>query len=251
MMIEVSVSVGGVEYSATMEEDRVSIYQSGVHAGDGRWFLGIEDCDADLGEAVYTALDEAIEAQLATNVRVAEHAIDLAMFDTGCPMTMTPARHGAEKRQRAQELVASIPVDEQAKPVTVDQCTFFASIDNRLMCVSPYGVYAEADPGGELPVDGPGNGADVRVFQRVGSGVSGGAWGERRDVYAVAVDASGHGSLVVWRVQEMVCIAHESGAGSRHIKYAWVEDARRAASRAAAAVVEGGWQALDEWYAGE
>jgi len=65
-------------YTATLTDDRVSISRSGVWAGDGRWEDGrIVDCAARLGEtadeseAVYEALETALQDELDEAERIA------------------------------------------------------------------------------------------------------------------------------------------------------------------------------------
>lgn len=101
--IEASVTVGGVEYTATMHGHTVSVSQSvdpstgrsdgrAYSVGDGRWDgSSIVDCGADLGDEVWEALDEALsdaieaaarkltDAEIRTLMREAE--------DTGEDMT--------------------------------------------------------------------------------------------------------------------------------------------------------------------
>lgn len=61
MKVEVEVTVDGVEYTAKIDGGKVVISAGGVWAGNGRWNgHQIEDCGADLGDAVYEALDAVI-----------------------------------------------------------------------------------------------------------------------------------------------------------------------------------------------
>lgn len=59
----VTVTLGASTYTATVNDSSVKITENGAHVGDGRWDFEnhrIEDCEADLGEDVYDALDAAI-----------------------------------------------------------------------------------------------------------------------------------------------------------------------------------------------
>lgn len=61
--VTVAVIAGGRNYEATREGDAVTIYRDGIYAGEGTWTdTGITDCDADLGEETYQALDDALAA---------------------------------------------------------------------------------------------------------------------------------------------------------------------------------------------
>lgn len=78
-MATATIAHGNTTYTATLEDDRVSITEDGVHVGSGRWNgRAIYDCPADLGDEVYEALDAALtEATLPTRpIGSGEHAFD-------------------------------------------------------------------------------------------------------------------------------------------------------------------------------
>lgn len=57
----VTVEIGGRTYEAGIIGDTVTILRDGVQVGQGGWDgEQIADCDADLGDDVYEALDEAL-----------------------------------------------------------------------------------------------------------------------------------------------------------------------------------------------
>ena len=72
MQVEVNVNVDGIEYAATCGENqfgdvRVIISAGGVYAGRGGWDAvnkRIEDCDADVPDEAYEALDAALLAAM-------------------------------------------------------------------------------------------------------------------------------------------------------------------------------------------
>ena len=61
MATTISVEVNDVTYTADIDGDKVTISRDGVRSGNGRWSgTRIEGCTADLGDAVYEALDGAL-----------------------------------------------------------------------------------------------------------------------------------------------------------------------------------------------
>ena len=62
-MAHATIEIDGIEYSATVSGERVTLYADGQYAGAGRWHEGaIDGCAADLPDGVYEALDAAIAA---------------------------------------------------------------------------------------------------------------------------------------------------------------------------------------------
>ena len=63
-----TIEIQGTSYSATVDGESVTIARDGVLVGKGRWAADrgvIEDCSAVLDDAVYAALDAALDAALA------------------------------------------------------------------------------------------------------------------------------------------------------------------------------------------
>lgn len=65
IMTDVTISVNGHDYTATVDDGRVALTEDNMSVGVGRWNgHAIVDCPADIGDAVYDALDAAVGAQM-------------------------------------------------------------------------------------------------------------------------------------------------------------------------------------------
>jgi hypothetical protein len=83
----------------------------------------------------------------------------------------------------------------------------------------------------------------MRERRKIG-GRKGGTWGERRDVYAVSIGASGHGLVIVWRVHEAVYVAREGVGGHRTVWCNSLASAMHVAEVLAVAFRDLGWDGL-------
>lgn len=67
--INVSVEKNGYTFTARVTAaNEISICRDNIWAGNGHWDNGITDCDANLGEGVYAALEDAISEEMDTYV---------------------------------------------------------------------------------------------------------------------------------------------------------------------------------------
>ena len=65
-MTHATIEIDGIEYSATVSDERVTLYREGSWLGKGYWREGmIEGCSVAMPEDIYVALDRAIAATMA------------------------------------------------------------------------------------------------------------------------------------------------------------------------------------------
>lgn len=90
-----------------------------------------------------------------SELRVIRHEFDFALFNVEKPISgehiMVFEGGVGMLMPRAVALCNSIRGDNKIAPVLAYDCTFFLSRDDRLACVSSYGVYIEAGPCEEAP----------------------------------------------------------------------------------------------------